>query len=442
MHVARSSIPTTHRAGKKSALSPCMAEPILKSVYGRKAVPAVSNNEIQYLKGLAEKRNPAPKIHKSHASKEPLKEKADLPGKTRSRVLDIHIRAIKAAEHLEGELKQAVNGDSEPIKRKLKRISGVKRLAERILVADLEAQYLQALAPTGKVLTRQEEYCVFRIYSRAIAYIGKLEEKLGSDAETKVMEYGRLGGAKKLSETAVVSAQSGLLWRNAKKIPHPPSILLEDVVQEGRKAIIENAMPKFDIRLGNRFSTYGMWWARQAMRRMIQDCGKDIRRPVHLYDAANRIGKASRRFFNETGAEPSAEEVAEMTGLNVKAVRNIMTLPETVSMNKKRNLGEDPEVMEVLSDRTVASPEDALLQGEMKEVTARLLSTLTPQEAYVVRKRFGIGFETEASFKEISDERHVTRERGRQIFNKFMDKLRKKGKGLLREGYQPPFLQG
>ncbi len=404
----------------------CEAETIRKPPQSWKSNESVSDKEIMHLQCLAAKRNAPPKEDRKTA----------IPKKEVPKVLAIHLRAIAGAERLERELKRGANGETETIKRKLKRLSKAKTIAERIVVSDLEIRYLRELASEGKVLRREEENRLFGIYSSAIEHIGRLEGRLGSQVDVK-MRYGRLEEAKKLAGSTVVGEMDGLLWKNARRIPHPPSILLEDMVQEGREAIIERAMPKFDRMMGNRFSTYGMWWARQAMRRMIQDCGKDIRQPVHIYDTMSRIGKASRQHFKETGAEPSAEELAQRTELSVKSVKNCLAFPKMVSMNKKRRQGEAPEMMETLSDETVTTPEEVALRGEVGAVLERLLATLKPDDADVMRKNFGVGYEREHSHTEIAKERGVSKSRGGQIVQKILRELRKKAERLRREGYEP-----
>src|SRR5262249_9565384 len=96
-----------------------------------------------------------------------------------------------------------------------------------------------------------------------------------------------------------------------------------DLIQEGNIGLMK-AGDKFEYRRGYKFSTYAMWWIRQAITRSIFDQARTIRIPVHMMDAISKVVRTSRLIQNEIGREPTPAELAEKLGMPIDKVNRTL----------------------------------------------------------------------------------------------------------------------
>jgi RNA polymerase primary sigma factor len=197
---------------------------------------------------------------------------------------------------------------------------------------------------------------------------------------------------------------------------------LLDLVQEGNIGLMK-AVDRFQYRRGFKFSTYATWWIRQAITRAIADHSRTIRIPVHMVETLNRISRVNRHLTGELGREPTAEELAQHTGVPAKKVRLILESSRK-PLSLETPIGEDSELGDFLEDRTAGSPNDSLISQDLTTQVEKALSTLSQKEKEILRLRFGIGEEGEHTLEEVGRRFAVTRERIRQIEAKALRKLR------------------
>jgi RNA polymerase primary sigma factor len=197
-----------------------------------------------------------------------------------------------------------------------------------------------------------------------------------------------------------------------------------DLVQEGNLGLMK-AVDKFEYQRGYKFSTYATWWIRQRITRALADQANTIRVPVHMHEAMQKVKRVKGHLVQRLGREPKIEEIAIEVDLPVEKVREITDcIKEPMSLDAPVGDSEDMRIGDFIEDVNVHPPYAAAERYDVQQKVASALGVLTDREAYIIKKRFGIGFEKDHTLEEISEDFGVTRERIRQIEAVALRKLR------------------
>jgi RNA polymerase primary sigma factor/RNA polymerase nonessential primary-like sigma factor len=291
--------------------------------------------------------------------------------------------------------------------------------------ADLVRQYLNQIAATPLLTAQQEVELSKRIEAGLYAFevlrqASAGERELAADERRRLQKIADDG---QRAKDHMIRANLRLVVSVAKKHSHRGLPLL-DVIQEGNLGLIR-AVEKFDYAKGYKFSTYAMWWIRQAIDRGIAEQTRTVRLPVHVVEEVSRIGRINRRLQNQLGREVTPAEIAAAAGITEQRIAELRKIAkESLSLDTPVGEDGDTRVADLIEDTDVLGAPDVVEFRALAEQLRAVVDTLAPREAMIITLRYGLHNGKPYTLQEIAERLGLTRERIRQLEKEALRQLR------------------
>ncbi len=289
------------------------------------------------------------------------------------------------------------------------------------VMGDSVHTYLKSIGRRNLLTAEEEVDLAKRIEAGLFA-----EYKLETEPKLSVQQRADLEAVAEDGRRAkahMLEANLRLVVSVAKKYSDRGLSLL-DVVQEGNLGLIR-AVEKFDYTKGYKFSTYAMWWIRQAIQRGFADSARTIRLPVHVLEMLSKLSRVERDMHQRLGREPTPEELAVELDRTPDQIEELLrTSRQPISLDS--TIGEDGEtsIGDLIEDVDAPEAGELVDRQLMADQLRNALDALTPREATIMSMRFGLYDGNPHTLDEIGKALGLTRERIRQLEKQSLSKLR------------------
>jgi len=203
---------------------------------------------------------------------------------------------------------------------------------------------------------------------------------------------------------------------------------VSELVAEGNVGLVV-AVDKFDpMRVDPvkgtylKFSTYAIWWIKQAMSRYLHRINDPVHIPDHLQEKRFKVKRTIIALRLQLGREPTIAEIVRQSKLPQKTVEQVQRIGEFWAISLDMPLDDTEHPLETILSNTVSR--SAYDQVEDKDLVTFLSSTLPPVEYEVILDRFGLADREELDVVAIAHKRHVTRQYIDLVYKRALKRLR------------------
>jgi|TARA_R110000787_G_scaffold253050_2_gene358442 RNA polymerase primary sigma factor len=298
---------------------------------------------------------------------------------------------------------------------------------DEVVDVESKARYLKGLPHLINTLkqaaSRKDMVAIKRLYTRFHFKQSLIETWCNDVAKSGNTEMTIALKNLNVAKAEMVQANLRLVISIATKYNNRGVPLL-DLIQEGNLGLMK-AVEKFEYKRGYKFSTYATWWIRQGVSRTVSEQSRTIRVPMHMIDMINKVLKVQRSLIQETGCEPSDEDIAETMNMASARIRAILKIAQhPISIHTPVGDSGNTTLGDFIEDSKEESAPELTALSTLKDKLSDVLFTLNERERGVLEMRFGMPDGVNRTLEEVGDRFKVTRERIRQIEAKAIRKLR------------------
>jgi RNA polymerase primary sigma factor len=178
------------------------------------------------------------------------------------------------------------------------------------------------------------------------------------------------------------------------------------------------AVEKFDPDQGNRFSTYGIHWIKQSIRRSLVNSAKTVRIPSYMVELISEFKQKQAKMTAANGGKaPELHEVAAAIGLTDEQFEMLRSALNSGTHNPDNAADTTTDIFNALPDHRGQDPAEQVMTQNEVQLLSEMLDAVDEREAKILRMRYGIGTDHPMTLSEIGEKLGLTRERIRQIEN-------------------------
>ena len=281
-------------------------------------------------------------------------------------------------------------------------IQYTRRVLRNPVTCDLQNEW--------EIITMTNDESILALYLKDINKVPLLTR----DEETELAVKAAHGD--KAAKDRIVKSNLRFVVNVAKKYQNH-GLDLVDLISEGNIGLM-TAIERFDVSKGYHFISYAVWWIRQAILKSICEKSRAIRLPLNRANELVQIERARKVVAGDKTEEQEITEVAQLLAMDPIHVREMINISrEMISLDAQVHTAtnDHTEMGDFLEDCRYDNPDDAVLKDSMHKDIDRVLDTLKPNEAKVLRLRYGLSGAKPMSLKEVGDVCNLTKERIRQI---------------------------
>ena len=257
---------------------------------------------------------------------------------------------------------------------------------------------------------------------------------LTREEEVELAEKAKNGD--KAARDKIIKANLRFVVKVAKKYQNH-GLDLTDLISEGNIGLM-TAIEKFEPERGYHFISYAVWWINQAILKAVSEKSRAIRLPLNRANELVRIEYASNLINGTLSESEEVEQISQMLNMPQTRVRELLSISNgMISLDAKNSSKESDNSLigDYFEDNTYEGPEASTVNKALKADMNKLLKTLKPNEAKVIRLRYGLNGLKPMSLQEIGEECNLTKERVRQIEKKAIFRLQNPSRIKRLEGY-------
>ncbi len=293
----------------------------------------------------------------------------------------------------------------------------LERNGRPVIAVEAGLQHYLKQINEAPLLTPDEERELGEIIQRSI----ELDE-LFSEGKVTLVEKEAAEAESQRARDRMIRSNLRLVVNIAKNYANR-GMPLSDLIEEGNLGLLR-AVEGFDPDQGTRFSTYGSWWIKQAIKRALINAVQPIHIPAYMVDMIARFKQAQETFIEREGRQPDLKELADEMNIPERKVRIIKRAVKAFSSPTQSGDTETGlPLSEVLADTRGAKPGDAVFSNSENQMLQRLLEQIDPREAEILRLRYGLEEDEPMTLKDIGKKVGLTRERVRQIEHEALRRL-------------------